>query len=344
MKRLFAALVIVFTMLSVSVALAEEVLTVMTHDSFSVSEDVVADFQKAHNVKVQFLKAGDAGAALNQAILSKNNPMADVFFGVDNTFLSRAISADIFVAYDAPQLANIPAELKQDSGNRLLPVSYGDVCLNIDKAWFAKKGLPAPTTLEDLVKPAYKSLIVVENPATSSPGLAFVMATVAHFGEQGYLEYWKKLRANDVKVTNGWSEAYWGDFTAASDGSRPIVVSYASSPAATVYYSEKPLKESPTAAVLGPQTGFRQVEFVGVLRGAKQPELAKKFVSFMLSPRFQQDIPLQMWVYPANKKAQLPEVFVKHAASMKEPATLDPKVIAAKREQWIQDWTTTVLY
>ncbi|RLC33715.1 MAG: thiamine ABC transporter substrate-binding protein, partial [Deltaproteobacteria bacterium] len=160
-------------------------ITVMTHDSFSVSRDVVALFEKRHNVRIRFLKAGDAGAALNQAILSRNNPLADLFYGVDNTFLSRALDADLFEPYASPLLSRIMDDLKLDPENRLLPVNFGDVCLNYDKKWFAEKKLRPPASLEDLVRPDCRSLTVVENPATSSPGLAFLLATVGHFGENG---------------------------------------------------------------------------------------------------------------------------------------------------------------
>ncbi len=182
---------------------ATQYLTIMTHDSFNVTQEVIAGFEKEHDVKVRFLKSGDAGAALIQAILSKNNPLADVFFGVDNTFFSRAIEADIFIPYASPLLADIPQHLQLDSKNRLLPVDYGDVCLNYDKAWFAKKELTPPTNLADLIKPEYKGLTVVQNPATSSPGMAFLLATIGRFGEDGYLEFWKKLKNNDVIIAGG---------------------------------------------------------------------------------------------------------------------------------------------
>lgn len=318
-------------------------LTVMTHDSFSVSKDVIKAFEQSNQVKVRFLKAGDAGAVLNQAILARKNPMADVFFGVDNTFLSRALKADIFEPYASPLLAEIPESLKLDKQNRLLPVDYGDVCLNYDVAWFAKMGLQPPARLEDLVKADYRSLIVVENPATSSPGLAFLLATIGHFGEKGWLDYWKKLKANDVLVTDGWKEAYWGQFSAASKGTRPIVVSYASSPAAEVHYASKPLEKAPTAAVVGPGTAFRQIEFVGILKGTRQRDLARKFVDFVLDKTFQEDIPLQMFVFPANRTAQLPAVFVKFSETASEPVMVAPQTIAAKREQWIEAWTQAVL-
>ncbi len=318
-------------------------ITVMTHDSFSVSKDVVASFETRHNCKIRFLKAGDAGAALNQAILSKNNPLADLFFGVDNTFMSRALDAGIFEPYASPLLSQIRDDLKLDPQNRLLPVDFGDVCLNYDKKWFAQKKLRPPASLEDLVKPAYRGLTVVENPATSSPGLAFLLATVGHFGENGYLDFWKEMRANDVMITSGWKEAYWGCFSAASKGRQPIVVSYASSPPAEVYYAKTPPDQAPTAAVTSDQTCFRQIEFVGIFKGTPKQDLARKLVDFMLDRKFQEDIPLQMFVFPANHSARLPEVFVKYACIADRPVQVPYAEIAAKREQWIEAWTDTVL-
>ncbi len=320
------------------------VVTLMTHDSFAVSESLIAQFEAETGATLKILKSGDAGSALNQAILSKDNPLADVFFGVDNTFFGRAIAADIFEPYDAPELAEIPDELELDPQHRLLPVDFGYVCLNYDKAYFAEKGLAVPQTLEDLTRPEYRGLLVVENPATSSPGLSFLMTTVAYFGEEGYLDFWRKLRENDVLVTEGWEDAYYGQFSGGSgEGTRPMVVSYATSPAAEVYFSEKPLEESPTGNILPTGGSFRQIEFVGILKGAKQPELARKLVDFMLSRQFQEDIPLQMWVYPANQKAALPEVFTKFAQVPTAPAQITPEAIDAGREKWIDAWTTAVL-
>lgn len=318
-------------------------LTVMSHDSFNIGKALVADFEREHKVTLRFVKSGDAGSALVQAILAKNKPLADVFFGVDNTYLSRALDAGIFVPYASPRLASIPAALRLDLENHLLPVSYGDVCLNIDKKWFEQKGLKPPIDLDDLIRPEYQGLTVVENPATSSPGLAFLLATIGRFGENGYLNYWKGLRANQVKVASGWKDAYYGHFTAASKGDRPIVVSYASSPAAAVHYAKTPLSEAPTAAVTADRSSFRQIEFVGVLKGGKEPELAKKFVDFLLSRPVQEDIPLQMWVYPASTEAGLPEVFVKHAVIPQNPAEVAPAAIEKNRERWLEAWTDAVL-
>lgn len=319
-----------------------ETLTVMTHDSFAVSQSVLDQFQNENNVKVSFLEAGDTGTALNKAILSKNNPLADVFYGVDNTFLSRALNEGIFEPYDSPVLSQIPDKFKLDPENRALPVDYGDVCLNYQKSYFQEMNIPHPNGLEDLLKPEYKSLLVVENPATSSPGLAFMLATIGHFGETNWLDYWKGLVENDVKIVNDWNTAYYTEFSQ-HGGTRPIVVSYGSSPPFEVIDAETPIQEPPTVAIVSDTSCFRQIEFVGILKGTQKRALAEKWVDFMLSPAFQEDIPLQMYVFPVNENAKLNETFQKYLAIPQETAQVSPDAIAENREKWIQEWTETVL-
>lgn len=321
-------------------------ITIMTHDSFDISEETIAAFEEAHNAKVEILKSGDAGLMLNQAILSAENPLADVLYGIDNTLMSRGLGAGIFEPYESPLLAEIPDRLELDPEHRLLPVDYGDVCLNYDKAWFAQRGLEPPASLEDLVKPEYASLTVVENPASSSPGLAFMLATIGYFGPGGdytWLDYWADLRANDVLVTDGWEDAYWGHFTYASDGNRPIVVSYASSPPVEVYFSGEDFEEAPTGVVIADGSCFRQIEFVGVLKGTPNRDLAEAWIDFMLGRTFQEDIPLHMFVFPANENAALPDVFARFALIPERPAQVDPTEIETNREAWVEQWTETVL-
>lgn len=319
-------------------------LTVMTHDSFAISEEALQTFEDQNQVKVQFLKAGDTGTALNKAILSKDNPLADVFYGVDNTFVSRALTEGIFQPYASPLLTNIPDEFKLDPDNFVSPVDYGDVCLNYDKAYFAEKELTPPQSLDDLLKPEFKSLLVVENPATSSPGLAFLLTTVAVYGEDGYIDFWQKLVENDVKVVNDWELAYYTEFSGSSGkGPRPIVVSYDSSPAYEVLYAETEISEAPTAAVVADNTCFRQIEFVGILKGAQNPDLAQKWVDFMLSLKFQQEMPMQMFVFPVNAQAELDEVFSKYLVLPNKTAFVKPEDIAANRQSWLEAWTEAVL-
>jgi len=344
MKRFFFLTILVTLVLAACAPKGPATLTVMTHDSFAVSADVVTAFEQANNVKVTFLKSGDAGAALNKAILTKDAPLADVFYGVDNTFLSRALEAGIYEVYASPLLANIPPEFQLDPQNRALPVDYGDVCINYDKAYFADHSLAVPQSLEELTRPEYKGLLVVENPATSSPGLTFLLATIAHFGPDSYLNYWRTLRDNGVVVVDGWETAYYTNFSASSGhGPQPMVVSYASSPAAEVVYAETPLTESPTASILAADTCFRQIEFVGILAGTQNRALAEKFVDFMLGMQFQEDMPLQMFMSPVNLDANLPEAFIQYAPAPEQPAALSPDLIATNRDQWIANWTEAVL-
>jgi thiamine transport system substrate-binding protein len=317
-------------------------ITLMTHDSFNVSKKVMREFTKKTGVTVKVLPSGDAGAAVNQAILTKSNPLGDVFFGVDNTLLSRALDEGIFVPYKSPELANISKDLQLDPRNRVTPVDTGDVCVNFDRKYFAKRKLTVPQTLDDLTKPEYKGLLVAENPATSSPGLAFLLATVGKFGPDGWRAYWEKLRDNGVKVVDGWEQAYNTEFSgSAGKGDYPLVVSYASSPPAEVVGAEKQPEEPPTGALL--DTCFRQIEFAGILKGTTHEKAAKQLVDFMLSDRFQQDMPLQMYVFPARDGTKLPSVFVKYAKVAPRPFSLPPEEIAKNRDQWIDQWTSTVL-
>lgn len=321
---------------------------IMTHDSFDISEEVITAFESEQNATVEILKAGDAGVVLNQAILSKDNPLADVLYGVDNTLLGRALEEDIFQVYESPLLDEIPDRFELDEQHRVSPVDYGDVCLNYHKAWFESEGREPPSNLEDLTEPDYEGLTVVENPATSSPGLAFMLATIGRFGEDGdytWLDYWNELSDNDVLITQGWSEAYYEQFTYGSGGSgdRPIVVSYASSPPVEVHFSEEPFEEAPTGVVVGDGSCFRQIEFVGVLKNAQNPELAQAWIDFMLSEQFQEDIPLHMFVFPTNENADLPQVFVEFAVIPEDPILIDYGRIQQNREAWVDDWADQVL-
>lgn len=317
-------------------------LTIMTHDSFAVSEDVVTAFETEHSVDVIFLKLSDAGEATNKAVLAAGNPLADVFYGVDNTFLSRALEGDIFEPYQSPLLESIPDEFELDPDFGALPVDFGDVCLNYDLTYFESNNIAPPANLESLLQPEYSGLLVVENPATSSPGLAFLLATIGRFGPDGYLDYWQGLVDNDVKVVNDWETAYYTEFSTWG-GQRPIVVSYASSPPVEMIFAEEPMDAPTTAAVTADESCFRQIEFVGILRGTQQRQLAEAWVDHMLSPVFQNDLPLQMFVFPVNQDAELQPEFVNYLVVPDMTAFVSPEDIAAHREEWIAAWTETVL-
>jgi thiamine transport system substrate-binding protein len=318
-------------------------IRLLAHDSYAVSKDVMAEFTKETGIKVELVQGGDAGKVVNQAILTKGKPQADVLFGVDSTLLTRALDADLFVPYESPALADLDPQYALDDQHRVTPVDYGDVCLNYDKAWFADHDVPVPTSLEDLAKSAYRDLLVVENPATSSTGLAFLLSSVSHFGEDGYLGWWKQLKANGVAVVDGWEQAYNSRFSGAGDhtGDRPLVVSYASSPPAEVLYADPPIEDSPTGVVTA--GCYRQVEGAGILRGTKRQAAAERLIDFMVSDAFQADVPTSMFVYPVRKGVALPEVFTRYAVTATDVAEVDPATIEAHRSEWIDAWTDAVV-
>lgn len=312
-------------------------VTVVTHDSFAIPDTLVADFEARTGLKVTFAAPGDAGMLTNQLVLTKDQPLGDVAYGVDNTFASRVADAGVFADYTsgAPAAADAAKFAVPGAGN-LTAVDYSDVCLNIDLGYFSSHDLAAPKTLDDLTKPEYKGLLSVSNPATSSPGLAFTFATVAAFGPD-WPAYWEKLRANDVKVTASWSDTYFTDFSAPNyGGDKPIVLSYASSPPSEVIDGE------PTSAALL-DTCFRQIEYVGVLTGAKNPKGAQEVVDWMLSDEFQSALPDAMYVYPVSTTATIPDSWKEYAPLSTKPYSLTPAQIDAQRDDVIATWTSTVL-
>ncbi|MBE8477323.1 thiamine ABC transporter substrate-binding protein [Streptomyces justiciae] len=332
-------------------------VTLVSHNSWAVSKGVLAAFEKQSGYKVKVLEDGDAGQAVNKAILTKDNPQGDVFFGVDNTLLSRALDNGLFQSYEAKGAGTIKSGYRVD-GDKVTPIDTGDICLNYDKAWFSEHRLQPPTSYDDLIKPAYKNLLVTENASTSSPGLGFLLGTAAKYGDGGtsrsseaesgggWEAYWTKLKANGVKVVDGWEQAYNEEFSGSAGGKkakadRPLVVSYASSPPAEVIYADPKPSTAPTGVVDG--TCFRQVEYAGLLSNAKNSEGGKALIDFLLTKKFQEDMPLNMFVYPVVEGAAVPAEFTKYGPAAKDPETMDPAKIADNRDDWVKSWTSLVL-
>ena len=309
----------------------------LTHDSFELSKADKAALTKL-GVEVEHIKMADGGTLVNQLILTKDAPLGDVAYGVDNSFATRAVDAGVFADYASPDLPIEAKGLRINGADALTPIDQGDVCLNYDKDWFAKNDVVVPTTLAELTDPAYRDLLVVTNPATSTPGLSFLFATVGEFGQDGYLKYWGDLKANGVKVVDSWEDAYYVDFSGGGEkGPRPLVLSYSSSPAYTIGDDGK----STTASI--DASCFRQVEYAGVLTGAQDPHAAQKLIDYMLSDDFQAGLPESVYMYPVNPKIELPEGFAEFGALSTSPVEVDPGAISKNRDDWIQAWTDTVV-
>ncbi|HET9547551.1 MAG TPA: thiamine ABC transporter substrate-binding protein [Desertimonas sp.] len=320
-------------------------VTLVVYDSFPTEGthvDALERFSVETGIDVELLVAGDTGTMVAKAVLTAGNPEGDVMWGVDNTYLSRVVDDDVFDPYEADGLDNVGAELQAlVPGHEATPVDFGDVCVNYDIGWFADHGIEPPTDLAALTSPEYADLLVVQNPASSSPGLAFLMATVAEFGDDGWVDYWERLVANGVEVVDGWTEAYYERFSGASDGPRPLVVSYGTSPPVEVIYADPPVEEASTAVVV--DTCFRQIEFAGVLNGTDAPDEARRLVDFLISEEFQAQVALTLFVYPAHNEVELPAAFTDFSVIAEDAYSLDPATIDGHRDDWIDTWTDVVL-
>lgn len=320
---------------SATTGVAGATLVVATHDSWAMSKKVMDAFTRETGIEVTIQSHGDAGELTNKLVLTKDVPIADGVFGIDNTFATRATDAGVLTPYTSPALpASASAfALPGDAAADLTPIDYGDVCVNVDDTWFAAHDLAEPKTLQDLADPAYRNLTVTPGATTSSTGLAFLLGTVGAFGD-GWTDYWKSLVANGLKVDAGWTDAYEVDFTAGGgNGDRPIVVSYSSSPPFTIPKG----KSRPTTSALL-DTCFRQVEYAGVLAGSKNPVGMEKFIDFMLSHQFQAALPENMYVYPIDTTVALPRDWARWAPTADKPFTVAPADISSHRSEWLSTW------
>lgn len=313
----------------------DRIVRLLTYDSFSVPDNLFDQFTAETGYDVEIVRGGDAGQLVSRVALTDDDPEGDVLFGIDNTFLQRGLDTITFLPHESPGLADVPEELKLDDQFRVTPIDFGDVCVN----YWVDAVPSAPASLEDLTKPELASSFVTQDPETSSPGFAFLLATIARFGD-GWEDYWQDLADGGLLVTSGWDEAYYGEFVAGG-GQRSIVTSYASSPAAEVLFATEELDAAPTAVL--DDSCFRQVEFAGVLAATEVPEGATALVDFMLSPTFQETVPLNNFVYPANETVPLPPEFEDWATVVDEPLSLTPSEIEAGRAEWTQRWAEIVL-
>jgi thiamine transport system substrate-binding protein len=329
MKRLFIFILAVTSLVactstaSVKTEGKPTTVTLLAYDAFTPEEGIFNEFTNETGIAVKVVTGGDSGVLVSKAILTAGNPEGDVLWGVDNTTLSRAQKALLLTSYE--------------------PVDTGDICINADNKWFASSDVPMPTRLEDLVLPQYRGLLVTQDPVASSPGLGFLLGTIAHFGEGKWQAFWTALKGH-VHIAPDWTTAYTVDFSGSSgNGKYPLVVSYGSSPPAEVLYADpsNPLTE-PTTSVIE-STCFRQTEYVGILRGSTHSVAAEALVKYLLGKRFQESMPLSLFVFPVNQEAVLPDLFAKFAVRAKNPLTVSPQDIELHREKWLNEWRALLL-
>jgi thiamine transport system substrate-binding protein len=332
MKRIAAIVALLGLLVGACGDGESDMIVLLTHESFVLSDGIFDPFTADTGVTVEVVSAGDAGAVVAGAIATSGDPVGDVLFGVDNLLMQRALDADVFQPHVAQGLDTVPDRFKLDPDNRLTPIDTGYVCVN-----YRDDQLPAdvtPLSLDDLRRPELASTFITQNPESSTPGLAFLFATIATYGEDGWQDYWRDLRANGVAVTSGWSEA-WAEYVGGDPGGdKAIVNSYASSPVFEGLFGG----DDPTISSIIADSCFAQIEFAGVLVGTESPTTAGKLVDYLLTPKVQSDIPLNMFVEPVSSAASIPDDFARWAVPVDAPLTLPPDQIAANQARWTQEW------
>lgn len=306
-------------------------VTMLTHDSFDLPASVIAEFHATTGMTLKIAKSGDAGKLASQIALTPGSPKGDLVYGIDNTFASRPVEAGALLEYVSPAASNGASDYALPSAPGLLTaVNRGDVRLNVDSAWYDRRDVLPPASLDDLLKPEYRGQAALLDPGTSSPGISFLLTTVGQ-KRGGWQNYWRGLVANGATIVSGWEVAYNQLFSAgAGHGTKPIVISYASSPAAT----------PGTAALL--ETCFRQVEYAGILKGAANVDGARKAIDFLLGPTVQKALPSSMYVYPVTRNIRLPDGWATRAPMPEWTVNMPPDYIAKNREQWLQQWRAAV--
>ena len=318
----------------------DQVVRLLTYDSFALADETAEAFREQTGASIEVVQAGDSGAMLAGALLNAGSPEADVIFGIDNTTAAEAAEDGFLVAYRPDAVGELSDDLDPPAEvvDTLTPIDTSEVCVNVDRGWYESEGIAPPESFEDLTLDRYRDHLVVENPVNSSPGMAFMLGSIELFGDEGWTDYWQRLRDNGARVSPSWDDAYYNDYTV-SGGDRPLVVSYASSPPAEVVFGEGAVDE-PSSGVLE-QTCVSQVEYAGILAGAENPELARELLDFMLSDQWQQSLPLANFVYPVTD-VELPEEFRKWAPRPEDPIVVDAEAVADHRDEWLEQWRSTM--
>ncbi|MDO5746104.1 MAG: thiamine ABC transporter substrate-binding protein [Actinomycetaceae bacterium] len=310
-------------------------VTLVTHNNFNLPKESIAAFEKESGLKLHLVQSDSGAELVNKLKLRKDNPIGDAVYGLATNDMGAVAKEGLLAPLDISLPEGAKTSAHPDEPNAV-PIDRGDICVNIDTEYFQKKGLAEPKTLDDLTKPEYKGLFVTIN-ASDVTGFGFFAATVARYGADGWQDYWKKLKANDVRIVPGWTEAYQEDFTqGGNDGKYPIVLSYEGSPAYTV---DEAVTKTTTKAL--PDTCYQNVEYAGVLTNAKNPKNAQKVIEWLLSQSVQSQIPDNMYMYPVDSSVELPKAY-QLAPQSKEASILKGSDVVENQEKWVKEWTELV--
>ena len=329
LKRIIPALMLISTAFAVHSAADKPVLTVYTYDSFAAEwgpgPKVKAAFEKECGCELKFVALEDGVSVLNRIRMEGQKSSADVVLGLDNNLVQAAEKTGLFVPSNVDtQTLTVPGGWRN---NTFVPYDYGYFAFVYNKNTLKNP----PTSLKQLIESPEKWKVIYQDPRTSTPGLGLMLWMQKVYGDQAP-QAWQKLAQKTVTVTKGWSEAY-GLFL---KGEADLVLSYTTSPA---YHIIEEKKDNYAAAEFS-EGHYLQVEVAAQLAGSKQPELAHKFMQFITTPAFQNEMPTGNWMYPVIQTT-LPQGF----EQLNVPAQaleFTPAEVAQNRATWIRSWQAAV--
>jgi len=316
-------------------------------DPNATLQAVYGGFEERYGCRVEVREFEDARSALLALIEEGESPRADVIIGVDNSLIEEAIEAGVLEPYEPPNLEDVPDWLVEslDPTLHAVPYDYGLIALVYDSERIPPERVEG-LTFDELLDLA--NLTVAEDPTLSSTGLGFLMWQVAYYraaGEEGaWVDWWRDAVSRGLLVAGSWGDAY--DIFLDEAQGRPVVVSYGTDPAYSYYFYNETRYRAALIELNGEETAWLQVEGIGLVKGAPNPEAARKFIEWFLSPEVQSLIPLNNWMYPASSRVDLPDVFERFAIDPTEArlmnSELSPGEIGERLSEWLDSWRRAV--
>jgi len=329
---------------------SDGVLDILTYDASGLSDELLSDFTATTGYEINLIKTGDVGSILNIMAQTKDAPQADLMLGLDNTFLAQAIQMGLLQSHMSNHGELLDSVKISYSGGLATPFDHGYVCLNYDSAVVDGVNMSVPTSLWNLTEEEWKGKVAIPSPLSSSPGRAFLTATVDYFANDvdngtDYTDWWYEMEGNDLIITSGWSEAYethysggYGPWTDGHIGDANIVVSYCHSPGVEAFFGGN---YTNSVALNLPRASFHQVEYTGIIAGAGDAQAAAAFIDYLLSEEVNANMPTQNSMYSVLKGQDLPETdgYRHHALIPEQPAEVTPTEIAEGLEDWLVEWS-----
>ncbi|HPO26630.1 MAG TPA: thiamine ABC transporter substrate-binding protein [Petrotogaceae bacterium] len=298
-------------------------LNVYVYESLNWIEDkLIGTFESSNNCKVNVVRLGDAGNMVARLKLEKKNPKADVVIGLDQSLSMSAISEGLLQPYISPMLSKLrDPNLIFDKDYYVTPFDYGAIAFVYDPSKLSK----IPEKMEDIS--AYKNSLIIQDPKSSSTGQALLIWTIALYNDS-WTDFWKKMKPAVLTVTPSWDDA----FSKFEQGEAPIMLSYATDGAYSYHYYQS----TKYKAFIPKDGAYVQIEGAGIVKGSKNKQLAQKFIDFLLSDEFQQEVALNQWMFPVTD-VKLPEAF-KYAVVPEKILSVDIKAISSQMDKYIKTW------